>query len=129
MKQQWKNRNVDLFSLMGYIRHFFEEKQLKVVEKKLKDGLCIEVFSLDENPPGRLCVKILGTPNNFIIEILAGGEMPNILSLFPLLERLGLGFLILQKIRSEELLNKLEPEFWAFINIIIERLSHLSGAI
>jgi hypothetical protein len=128
MKQRWENRNVNLASLIGCIKHFFEEKQLMVVEKKLKNGSCIEVFSLSKSLPGRLWVEILGTPNDFTIEISAGGQIPSIVCLFPFLERLGLGFLVLQKIKSEELLNKLEPEFWVFVNTIIERLSQ-SGTI
>ncbi|MEM2146419.1 MAG: hypothetical protein QW279_13740, partial [Candidatus Jordarchaeaceae archaeon] len=84
---------------------------------------------LYESPPGRVSVKILGKPNDFSVEISACNEMPNALSLFPLLEKLGLGFLILKKVRSEELLNKLESEFWVFLNNIIEKLSGSSETI
>lgn len=70
-----------------------------------------------------LTVKIIGDSNDFVVELLAGKRMRSSVRFGFLTTIFGGGNFLLQALKSQEALEKLEKEFWVYIEETITRLA------
>lgn len=127
MKRQWANKKVNLALLSGCLERFFKEKGLetRVVEGSLERRR-ISVTSpdsavLSEN----IDVEIVGNLGSLSIglEIGSGSRWTLMSSLLTLI---GGGGIVLRKLKAQEALDKLEKEFWTYVEELVAGSSETS---
>ena len=124
MFTQWVGKNVDLTLLEKYIEDFFRSKGLEIVRKEdVEGGRKIFVMPRrSSNIRGDINVTIKGQPSNFVIEFVAGEKARSLTKLGSLLALLGGGVFVLEGLKVQEALEKLEGEFWICVEDVISRL-------
>lgn len=113
METRWDGRNVDLSLLATRIADFFTERDFEVVKGKSETGHEI----LAHGSPfykllGYVAVTVEGDPQDFRVNMeLCGDTKKDTLFNWRLLTMFGGGYFVLQKLKSDEALIKLEKEF------------------
>jgi len=102
--------------LCDRILDFFRSKGLKVTANKLEDGY---IIFLSDATKGTLKVKIVGKPDDFIVELYTESHYDSFSHLGPLVSIFGGGAFLLKKIKNEEFLMKIEEDFWKYIEEIL----------
>jgi len=127
MKYQWVNKNVDLSSLRKGIERYFKARKFRVRSSQLEGAF--EVFALKRvnHIIRKVKVRLYGTPNNFTIEFLAGKQINSIQKANMSLELFGGGIFILKAYEALEFYQKLERDFWKYMEILVAELVN-SGA-
>jgi len=117
--KRFQNRKVDLHFLSERIKDFFESKGLSVSVVAQQDGfLIIARKSFTE----RINVKLKGSSSDFTVE-LATEEGSDASILFGSLTTIfGGGSFFLRGIRSKELLEKFEGEFFRYVEDVCNAL-------
>lgn len=114
--KRFQNRNVDLSLLSERIKHFFEFKGLKASIVKQSDGFLILVRkSFSE----RINVRLRGNSDDLLIELATEEGSDALIMLGGLTTIFGGGSFFLRGIRSKELLEKLEGDFFKYIEEIL----------
>lgn len=106
-------KNVDLKLLSEQVIGFFEKKYFKTKSNTLKTGFAIYAVTENNDEPG-VVVRIHGSSNDFMVEFSASEPRGSKLGL--ILSFLGGGGFLLRSLESQERLEKLEREFWAFLD-------------
>ena len=123
MQRRWIKKNVDLALLSERIENFFRDKGFKIA----KDWSASK-YTVSAKPQqgvrilGRVIVRILGDSNDFLIEFSTSGHSRSAVKLGFLTTMFGGGSLILRGLKSQEALEKLEKDFWIYIEEAIARL-------
>ena len=123
MQRLWVGKNIDLALLSERIENFFKDKCFKVT----KDWSASE-YTISARPQhgvgilGRVIVRILGDSNDFLIDFSTSGRSRSAVKLGFITTMLGGGSLILRGLKSQEALEKLEKDFWIYIEEAITRL-------
>lgn len=126
MEEIWKGRNIDQRVLGNSIVDFFERKGFKASMKKIGDNEYLIVAKPRTGKPPLANVKVIisGDPNNLAIKFLRGPHarqstrtLVNYASFL-----LGFGYFALKNLKLQEELDRLEDEFWRFIESEINRL-------
>jgi len=115
LQSRWVNRNVDLAGLSKRIEEFFKSKAFEVlVEGSKEEFRVMGVLRVGDRLRSSF-VSINGNPNDFIVGF--SGDQRSRLSQFltPLITMFGGGFLILERLQSQEFYDRLETEFWAVV--------------
>jgi len=120
VSREWKDSSVDLAVLSKRLECFFRTKGLHTEETSSRDNFKI-LLSQSKRALG-IYVEVIGLPSDFEVDFVLDERsdfkiMGSVLSVF-----LG-GGLSLIALRSKELFEKLEPEFWAYVEKTIEELS------
>jgi len=116
MQKNWKEKNVDLESLITHIGNFFKVKDFEAVKGKIQNGY--QIFAGDSpyfKINGYVSVTVTGKPDDFVIDFKLCTEDKKGRSLHtsPLLESMFIGGYFLKKrLKAEEECLKLEKEFW-----------------
>jgi len=121
--KEWKKVKVDLALLADFVESFFKSKEFEVSRIKTERGYNLIVRSKTER--GRLITNIYKTSEGVAVS-LGTRESTGIRILAPVLTLFGGGSLFIREIESEELLQKLEQEFWKYIEEIMSSLSKLN---
>lgn len=126
MQKRWVGKNVDLNQLSECIDDFFKAKGFATKKYELeKERTILWAPQRVKNVRKAMKTRILGEPNDFMIEF-AGSEIAHRSIWLGLLTQfIGGGSLILRGSRLREALEKMESEFWIFIE---ERIVHLLGS-
>jgi len=124
MQKQWRGRNIDLALLSERAETFFIDRGLRTMKNSSNNEYTIIWKSpLVRDLRGVMKVKIIGDPNDFRIEFL-GGEAAHRSILLGLVTTLfGGGYLIREGLKLQDALEKVEGEFWAYIESEVEGLS------
>lgn len=115
MKNRWLEKNVDLNMLAERIRPFFHETDFETTVEKIQEGYIIRADSKIPNLRLKISVKILGRPNDFVVEFSAGSKggffSPSMIAGF-LTTMFGGGYLVSREARKQETVDVLENDFW-----------------
>lgn len=125
MRDRWVGRNVDLDLLSKFVKEFLESRALQTVMKKSSKEYKITAFL--GSVQGKVDVIIRGEPNDFTVDFIASSRSKLFLTVGQLFYLFGGGILQLLGSEALELLDRLEKEFWAFMDEKIDFLSGSSG--
>ncbi len=126
MQSQWIGKNVDLKLLSECIEDFFKDKGFKTRKDKTAGKYTILWTSQRARKMrDAMAASVFGTPNDFVVEILASERTRGSIRLGMLTTAFGGGYLALRGLKAKEVLEKLEREFWIYIE---EEVTHLTGS-
>ncbi|MEM2292129.1 MAG: hypothetical protein QXX41_02540 [Nitrososphaerota archaeon] len=118
MRDRWIGMNIDLNAFVEGVKKFFEEKKFIVDVEKGKNNYRIVAsprkrsYMLDE-----IEVIIRGEPNDFMVEFGTVTERTRSYTKLGILTQfLGGGFFLMMGTRSREEIEKLESDFWNFVD-------------
>ena len=125
MIDRWVDKDVDLGLLSEAVKSFFDEKLFRSkAEKRSKDEFCITAILQrvsGTSLAGNVKVTVRGIPDDFEVEFVAGSG--RFAKLGGLVTLLGGGALLLRDLKSSEELERLENEFWLFIDKQVDGLA------
>jgi hypothetical protein len=122
MQERWVRKDVDLSLLRERVVDFFKDKGFRTT----KDCSASE-YTISAKPRqsvgiiGCVTVRILGDPNDFLIEFSTSEHSRSAVKLGFMTTIFGGGSLILRGLKSQEELEKLEKDFWAHVE---EAIAH-----
>lgn len=118
---RWTNKNVDLDNLSKHVEEFYKGKGFEALVERSKDAFKVVAVMRIGDKLRSSYVSINGNPNDFTVEF--SGSQTGRFSQFltPLITMFGGGVLILDRLRSQEFYEKLETEFWLFIEHEVDR--------
>jgi len=125
VEEHWKGKNVDLSQLAQQILLFFTKKGFTTSLHKKADDKYI-VIATPQPSHGiaeNIEVCISGKSDDFSIKFKAGSHSQAYVRYGPLLNLVGLGFLVLKGLRSLEKIEKIEKQFWIFVDGAIWQLT------
>lgn len=150
MQKRWNGKNVDLDMLSEGIEEFFRDRGFATkrfesegerivywapqqTTKEMKEQMTAKtigtVFGSPQYPPpdlkGPITVKIVGDSNDFVIELIASELTRSSIRLGMLTKIIGGGYFLLRGLRLREALEKLETEFWVYVE---DKVTHLAGS-
>ena len=117
MKAHWKDKNINLSIFTNSIRQFFVEKKYASSINRSNEEYQIVVYpTVFHGIVEEISVNIKGHPNDFSVKFIAGSRSRSFVILGPLATIFGGGFLTLKGLKSQEVLEKLEKEFWVYVD-------------
>jgi hypothetical protein len=120
MEDSWVNKNIDLAMLNNRLIQFFEERSFSTFQEKSENKYHIVVAPrrfhdiLEE-----IHVYINGQSDKFTVKFDAGARSRELVRTGILATVFGGGRLTLKGLKSQEALEKLEREFWVYIDKVI----------
>lgn len=134
MKKQWIEKNVDLNMLVERIRPFFSEIDFETMVEKMQEGYVIQAISKIPNLKLKIDVRILGQPDDFRVEFLAGsrgGYFSSSMIAGYLTTMFGGGYMVSREAKKREALDMLENDFWKHTQIqvadLVDSATHIKG--
>ena len=126
MQKQWVGKNVDLKLLSECIEDFFEDKGFKT-RKDESAGKYTILWTSQRARDMRhsMTASVFGDPNDFVVEIIASERTRGSIRLGMLTAGFGGGYFALRGLRAKEAIEKLEREFWVYIE---EKVANLTGS-
>jgi len=126
MQRQWVGKNVDLKLLSKCVEDFFKDKGFKTRKDESAGKYTILWTSQRvRNMRDAMTASVFGDPNDVVVEILASERTRGSIKLGMLTTAFGGGYLALRGLKAKEVLEKLEREFWIYIE---EKVAHLTGS-
>jgi hypothetical protein len=126
MQSQWIGKNVDLKLLGECIEDFFKDKGFKTTKDESAGKYTILWTSKRvRNMRDAMRAAVFGDSNDFVVEIIASERTRGSIRLGMLTKAFGGGYLALRGLKAKETLEKLEKEFWTYIE---EKVTHLTGS-
>jgi len=123
---QWTGKNVDLALLSECIEDFFKDRGYSTEKDESEGGYTIlwapQYAGIMRQA---MTARVFGNPNDFVVEIIASERTRDSIRLGLLTQLFGGGYLVLRGLRAKEALEKLEKEFWAYVE---EKIAHLAGS-
>lgn len=122
--KSWVGRHVDLKLLSREIEEFFRKKHFKTIITKIEKG-----HSVRTSPPshaviyGGIDVNVEGKPSDFTVTFLASKHTRSAIRLGFITTFIGGGNLLLRGLKSQEALDRLEKEFWIYLEEVIGRMT------
>jgi len=123
VEKRWVKRNVDLELLSEFLADFLAKRGFKARVKKQVMGF--RVLALPSFPHGILeevTLVIEGDRNDFAVKFVSGKLSHSFVKYGFLTTIFGGGSFLLRGLKSEEMLEKLETEFWAHLEKMIDYL-------
>jgi hypothetical protein len=126
MQRRWTGKNVDLALLSECVEDFFEDRGF-LTEKDESAG----EYTILWAPPrvrsmrDAMTVRVFGKPDDFVVEIIASERTRGSIRLGMLTKMFGGGYLVVRGLRAKEALEKIEREFWAYLE---EKVAQLAGS-
>jgi len=126
MQSQWIGKNVDLKLLGECIEDFFKDKGFKTTkDESARKYTILWTSQRVRNMRDAMRATVFGDSNNFVVEIIASERTRGSITLGMLTKAFGGGYLALRGLKAKETLEKLEKEFWTYIE---EKVAHLTGS-
>jgi len=126
MQSQWIGKNVDLKLLGECIEDFFKAKGFKTTkDESARKYTILWTSQRVRNMRDAMRATVFGDSNNFVVEIIASERTRGSITLGMLTKTFGGGYLALRGLKAKETLEKLEKEFWTYIE---EKVTHLTGS-
>jgi hypothetical protein len=125
MRKQWVAKNVDLKKLSNGIEDFLIRQGFKTRKDALTFGYSIQASPKNvTDVRGVVTVRLLGIPNNFEVELVSGERVRSSILFGFVTTMIGGGTFLLRGLKSWEALEKLEENFWVFIEGLIMQLTN-----
>lgn len=126
MQRQWVGKNVDLQLLSECVEDFFKDKGFKT-EKDESAGKYTILWAPQRvrNMRNAMIARVFGKSNDFVVEIIASERTRGSIRLGMLTSAFGGGYLALRGLKTKEVLERLEREFWSYVE---EKVAHLAGS-
>ena len=107
-------------SLSRHVEEFYKSQGFEVLVERSKDALkVIGVIRVGDKLRSSY-VTINGSPNDFTVEF-SGSHLDRLSQfLAPLVTMFGGGVFLLEKLRAHEFYEKLETEFWVFVERAVD---------
>ena len=125
-QKRWIGKGANLDSLTENVERFFNGRGFKTRRDALPGGYRISVVTQHfRNVKGDIKVTIRGHSNDFMVELSVGGpsRFSTLLGLSTTL--FGGGALVLRRLKLQEALERLEKEFWAYVEETIADMTVL----
>jgi len=128
MEDRWKDKNINLSILSNRLVQFFEARDFVTFredsEKKYHIAVAPKRFHdiLEE-----IDVYVSGEPDSFKVRFDSGARSRELVRYGILTTVFGGGRLTLKGLKSQEALEKLEREFWIYLDRVIWSLSSCAG--
>jgi hypothetical protein len=115
---------VDLALLRQWIQRFFRKKEFRISEE-VDDGdhRIIARPTYVHEIVDTITVSVSGSADDFTVGLYIGARSETLMKIGQLASLFGLGVLFLRGIRSEDAGEKLEKDFWVFLEEKIDRLA------
>ena len=116
LRSHWVGKNVDLALLSKRVEVFFRDKGFNTRINESTGEYRISVMSQYINGVREdVDVKISGNPDDFVIDLLVGERARSSIRFGFITGMFGGGSLLLRGLKSNEALEKLEEEFWMYV--------------
>jgi len=127
MQTRWTGKNVDLDKLSECIEEGFFRDRGFSTERTESEGERAILWTPQRaiNMRRAMMVKIVGDSNDFMIELKASELAGRSIQLGLLTKIFGGGHLAIRGLRLKEALEKLEREFWVFVE---DKVAQLTGS-
>jgi hypothetical protein len=127
MQRRWRGKNVDLDQLSDCVEDFFTGRSLLPTRTQTAEERTISWF------PGHtgarlkepVAVGITGKPADFTVDLKASELTAGSIRIGMLTKPFGGGHLLLKAVKLKEELERLENEFWIFVE---EKIDQLAGS-
>lgn len=127
MQKKWIRNNLDLSLLSDYIEEFFTRRQFRT--KKTESAREITITVLPSHSTVGLkepiSVRIFGDSDDLKVDLKASELTSRSIRLGMLTKPLGGGYFLLKSLKLQEELEKLEKEFWIYVE---DRVAQLTGS-
>lgn len=125
MQKRWTRQNVDLNLLSNGINDFFKSRGF--MTKKSESTGERKILLRPEHSRIKLeepiSVRIAGYPGDFVIDLRASELTTRPIRMGMLTKSLGGGYYLLKSLELREELEKLEKEFWIFVEDKVAQLA------
>jgi hypothetical protein len=125
MQRRWTGQNVDLNSLSISFEAFFKSRQF--VTKKLESAGERKILLQPKYSTVKLkepvSVRIAGDPDDFIVDLRASELVTRQVRIGMLTKSIGGGHYLLRSLKLQQELEKLEKEFWIFVEDEVTQLA------
>ena len=130
METSFVGRNVDLSLLGEWLERFFKNREFKVAVNKRARGYRVTAApTYVHEIVGNINVSVSGEPDDFVVNFVAGARS-GLYKKFGLLTSLfGGGVLLMRGMKSEEAEEKVERDFWVYVEEKIDFLAGSAGNI
>lgn len=125
MKYRWLNKDIDVFSVEGAVKAFLELKEFKTLVSE--DQHSKKIIGITRNAEGlkKVMISIEGSPRDIVVSFLAS-ETSQLMSKFsPVFNFFGGGAFTLKGLKQREFYEKIEDEFWTYLEEFIAANSNL----
>jgi len=121
MRIRWDGKNVDFGLLSTNIKNFFQSKGFETEIVRFTSTK-YKVLARVRQPSSKylnLEVKVYGDPNGFVVDFSTTAHIHSSVKLGFLTIPFGGGSLLLRGVRLKETLERLEGEFWAYVQEVV----------
>lgn len=130
MRNHWIGKNVNLKMLSSHVEVFFKDRGFLTKTEELLEGYRILAEPSNPGVPYKsIDVEIIGKLNDLVIEFRVGKRSRLSTPIRSLVTLFGGGGFILQELKSQEALEKLEKEFWTFVGELVAGLGKTSKSL
>jgi hypothetical protein len=130
MQRVWTDKNVPLESLAASVESFLKSKGFAVTKRKqLKFGEQFAIVAIGSHDDGSKVIvegRVFRKKNEIFVE-LSAGEGP-VSKVDALANLFGAGYVTLRNIKSEEVLRKLESDFFTHVDQTMANLTRTTGS-
>jgi len=127
MLRRWTEKSVDLGSLSNYIDDFFKSRGFSTKRNESGNERAIllrpKYSAIKLEAP--INVRITGNSDDFTIDIKASELTTRSIRVGMLTKSIGGGYFLLKGLKMQEELEKLEKEFWIYIE---NKVTQLTGS-
>jgi hypothetical protein len=128
MEDRWTNKNIDLSTIANRLVQFFKEKNFVSSQESSENGYHIIVLpSRYYDILEEIHVYISGQPDDFKVKFDSGSQSRTLVRHGILTTAFGGGRAVLKGLKSQEALEKLEKEFWIYLDGVIWGLANSTG--
>jgi hypothetical protein len=129
MEDRWVDKNIDLSAIASCLVQFFKERNfVSSQESSEKEYHIIVLPSRYYDILEEIHVYISGQPNDFTVKFDSGSKSRTLVRHGILTTFLGGGNLTLKGLKSQEALEKLEKEFWIYLDKVVWSLANSTGS-
>jgi hypothetical protein len=127
---QWIGNNVDLNQLSQAILQFFNSDEFVTKLEQTKKGCKIEALTKIPTFPLKIYVDVYGRPNDFTVEFTTSKTKKGTLSPSMIIGYLtspfGGGTILLNGLKTQEAVDKIEKMFWEHVDKQVSQLTGLA---
>jgi hypothetical protein len=123
VEKRWINKNIDLNLLCDQLGGFLRKKGFKTSKSQVKFGFDVVGAFPKELYSYEILVQIRGSPDSFVLKLTLRDQAGLFQKLSSLSALFGGGALVLKSLKSQELFDKVEEEFWVFAEETVEKMA------
>jgi hypothetical protein len=127
MQKRWRGKNVDLDQLSDYVEDFFKSRNLLPRRAETPGEHTISWFLRYRGARLKepITAKIIGKPDDFTVDLKASELTKGSIRAGLLTQSFGGGYMLLKAVKLKDELQRLESEFWIFVE---EKIDYLTGS-